>query len=109
MLEKIIRKNAAGGKGEVILQPLLTEEQKGTKIGTYAEVTIPAGSSLGLHRHTGNAESYYILSGKGLYTDDDKTYEVSAGDATYCADGHSHGLENTGTTDLKFMALIINS
>lgn len=28
---------------------------------------------------------------------------------TYCADGHCHGLENTGDGDLKFMALIIPS
>lgn len=50
-----------------------------------------------------------ILSGTGLYTDDGKTYEVHAGDTTYCADGHCHGLENTGDGDLKFMALIIPS
>ena len=28
MLEPIVRKNAFGGKGEVILRPLLTDEQK---------------------------------------------------------------------------------
>lgn len=28
MLEPIIRKNAFGGKGEVTLRPLLTDEQK---------------------------------------------------------------------------------
>ena len=104
MFEPIVRKNAFGGKGEVTLRPLLTDEQK-----MYAEVTIPKGASLGIHQHTGNAESYYILSGTGLYTDDGKPYEVHAGDTTYCADGHCHGLENTGNGDLKFMALIIPS
>ena len=101
MLEPIIRKNAFEGKGEVILRPLLADEQKKGKVQMYAEVTIPEGASLGIHRHRGNAESYYILAGK--------TYEVHAGDTTYCADGHSHGLENTGDGDLKFMALIIPS
>ena len=91
MLEPIIRKNAFEGKGEVILRPLLADEQKKGKVQMYAEVTIPKGASLGIHRHAGNAESYYILSGTGLYTDDGKTYEVHAGDTTYCADGHSHG------------------
>ena len=80
MLEPIVRKNAFGGKGEVILRPLLTDEQKKEKVQMYAEVTIPKGASLGVHRHTGNAESYYILAGTGLYTDDGKTYEVHAGD-----------------------------
>ena len=109
MLEPIIRKNAFEGKGEVTLRPLLTDEQKNEKIQMYAEVTIPEGASLGIHRHRGNAESYYILSGTGLYTDDGKTYEVHAGDTTYCADSHCHGLENTGDSDLRFMALIIPS
>lgn len=72
MLEPIVRKNAFGGKGEVILRPLLTDEQKKEKVQMYAEVTIPKGASLGVHRHTGNAESYYILAGTGLYTDDGK-------------------------------------
>ena len=44
MLEPIIRKNAFGGKGEVTLQPLLTDEQKNKKIQMYAEVTIPEGA-----------------------------------------------------------------
>lgn len=109
MLEPIIRKNAFGGKGEVTLRPLLTDEQKNEKIQMYAEVTIPEGASLGIHWHRGNAESYYILAGTGLYTDDGKTYEVHASDTTYCANGHYHGLENTGDGDLKFMALIIPS
>lgn len=72
MLEPIVRKNAFGGKGEVTLRPLLTDEQKNEKIQMYAEVTIPKGASLGIHRHRENAESYYILAGTGLYTDDGK-------------------------------------
>ena len=35
MLEPIIRKNAFGGKGEVTLRPLLTDEQKNEKIQIY--------------------------------------------------------------------------
>ena len=53
MLEPIVRKNAFGGKGEVTLRPLLTDEQKNEKIQMYAEVTIPEGASLGIHWHRG--------------------------------------------------------
>lgn len=67
------------------------------------------GASLGIHRHRGNAESYYILAGTGLYTDDGKPMKSMRADTTYCAGGHCHGLENTGDSDLKFMALIIPS
>lgn len=37
-----------------------------------------------------------------------KKRPVQPGDITFCADGSTHGLENTGTEDLVFMALIIN-
>ena len=33
---------------------------------------------------------------------------VKAGDVTFCCDGNGHALDNTGDTDLVFMALIIN-
>ena len=49
------------------------------------------------------------MSGKALYTDNGKTYEVKAGDTTFCADGESHGIENIGDEDLNFIALIIKS
>ena len=32
---------------------------------------------------------------------------VMAGDVTVCNDGESHGLLNTGSTDLKMVALIL--
>ena len=36
-----------------------------------------------------------------------KEYEVFPGDVLFCDDGESHALENTGDTDLKFVALIL--
>ena len=100
-----VRKNAAGGKGEVSLEHLLGKEQMGDKCSTFARVTIKPGSSLGYHQHKGNSETYFILQGKGVYND-----EVGPGTTTFCPDGEYHGLSNeNGTEDLVFMALIINS
>lgn len=107
MLEPIIRENANGGRGRLIIQPLLTEEQMGGKCRLYARVIIPAGSSMGYHTHQGDGECYYILSGTGRYTGDGETREVGPGDVTFTPSGHSHGIENTGTGDLVIMALII--
>ena len=109
-MEKIVQKNAQGGRGEVILEKLLDAKQLNGKCGMYARVTIPAGSSLGYHTHRGDAESYYVLSGQGVYDDDGTKRVVKAGELTYTGDGHSHGFDNTeGTEDLVFMALIIKS
>ena len=90
-----VRKNAAGGKGEVSLEHLLGKEQMGDKCSTFARVTIKPGSSLGYHQHKGNSGT---------------EVEVGPGTTTFCPDGEFHGLSNeNGTEDLVFMALIINS
>ena len=99
--------NKAGGKGEMLITHLLTPKEMLGKCEMFASVKIPVGASLGVHQHVGNNETYYILQGTGLYTDNGKTYTVKAGDTTFCADGDTHGIENTGDEDLIFIALII--
>lgn len=109
-MEKVIQRNAYGGQGEVILEKLLDAGKLNGKCGLYARVTIPAGSSLGYHVHHGDAESYYVLSGRGVYDDDGVKRPVGPGEVTYTGDGHGHAFDNTGgAEDLVFMALIILS
>lgn len=95
------------GKGDVIIEPLLNDEQLNGKCGLYAKVTIKPGNALAYHQHIGESETYYILSGEGIYNDNGTEIKVVSGDVTYTADGQSHGLKNNGTEDLVFMALII--
>ncbi|MGI5959625.1 MAG: cupin domain-containing protein [Massiliimalia sp.] len=102
--------NMAGGKGHVLIERLLDEQQLNGKCGLYAKVTIEPGCTLGYHEHHGETETYYILSGEGSYNDNhEANIPVAAGDVTFCPDGKGHGLDNTGDTDLVFMALIIKS
>ena len=84
----------AGGKGHVIIEHLLGEKELDGKCGLYAKVTIEPNCTLGFHEHHGE-------------TDGEKSYPVKAGDVTFCPDGTGHALDNTGDTDLVFMALII--
>lgn len=99
--------NMAGGKGHVLIERLLGEEELNGKCGLYARVTIEPGCSLGYHEHHNETETYYILSGEGVYDDNGKPVPVKSGDVTFCKSGCGHALENTGNTDLVFMALII--
>ncbi|MBQ6004873.1 MAG: cupin domain-containing protein [Selenomonadaceae bacterium] len=101
--------NKAGGKGEIFITHLLTPKEMVGKCEMFASVKIPVGASLGVHQHVGNNETYHIIQGKGLYTDNGKTYTVKAGDTTFCADGDTHGIETIGDEDLIFIALIINT
>ena len=99
--------NMCGGKGHVIIEHILGEKELNGKCGLYAKVTIEPGCTLGYHEHHHESETYYILSGQGLYNDNGQKRPVKPGDVTYTPDGCGHGLDNTGDEDLTFMALII--
>ncbi|MBE8953524.1 MAG: cupin domain-containing protein [Quinella sp. 1Q7] len=101
--------NKAGGKGEIFITHLLTQNEMVGKCQMFARVRIPVGASLGVHQHVGNNETYHILQGTAAYTDNGKVYTVKPGDTTFCADGDTHGIENTGNEDLIFIALIIST
>ena len=64
------------------------------------------GSSIGLHRHEGNCEILFVLSGDGTLLEDSERKPITAGQCTYCPDGHEHSLINTGTADLEFYAAV---
>ncbi len=107
-LQPVRRENAQGGEGHVFMKHLLNKEELNGKCGIFSQVTIPVGCSLGYHEHHGESETYYILSGEGVYQDNDTKYPVKAGDVTFTPSGSGHGLANSGDKDLVFMALIIN-
>lgn len=97
----------AGGQGHALVKRLLDETQLNGKCKLYAQVTLEPGCSLGYHEHHNESETYYILSGKGIYSDNGTLRMVRAGDVTFTPDGKGHGLTNSGDEDLVFMALII--
>ena len=103
--EKVER--MCGGTGHVIIRHLLEDAQLNGKCGLYAQVTIEPGCSLGYHEHHGESETYYLLAGKGVYSDNGKEMEAKAGDVFFCDDGNGHGLKNTGDEELSFVALIL--
>lgn len=109
-METTIMENPCGGKGTMTIEHLLSAAEMKDKCGLYARVTLPAGASLGYHEHHGNGESYFILSGEGVYDDNGVKRIVKAGDATWTPDGSGHGLDNTeGKEPIVFIALIVNS
>ena len=101
-----VRENMRGGKGRIIIEHL---EKEGLPANgrLFAKLTIAPGCSIGEHRHVGEAEMFYFLSGGGVVTDDGERITVSAGDVMTTYDGQSHGVENTGDVDLEMIAVII--
>lgn len=99
--------NMRGGKGHVIMESIIGENEFKGKGRLFAKVTLEPGCSIGYHEHHNESETYYILSGKGEYDDNGTRMTVSEGDVTFTPDGCGHGIENTGDENLVFMALIL--
>ncbi|HEX9829628.1 MAG TPA: cupin domain-containing protein [Bacteroidota bacterium] len=87
-------------------------EGKTTGYSFFADVTdfkfvfrkriLHPGSSIGYHKQERD-EVYYISSGTGEMAMNGKTFPVKAGDAILTRPGSSHGLKQTGKSDLTIM------
>lgn len=95
--------------GDVKLEKLVGKEIMADKLGLFARVVVPPKSAVPYHRHDGNGEVYYFLTGEGEYSDNGVVRTVKPGDVTWTPDGSSHGVVNTGDGELTFIALIINN
>jgi mannose-6-phosphate isomerase-like protein (cupin superfamily) len=96
-----------GGKGTVTSKQLLNPDELLGKGRLFAETTLPPGASIGLHRHEGDVEAYYILQGSGVYYNNEQVFDIKAGDLSLVDDHNAHSIENTGSIPMVFIALIL--
>ena len=106
-LKRDLQREFRGGKGAVTLEHFMDQAMANGAGRLFAQTIVPPGSSVGLHKHEGDSEVYYILEGKALVNDNGVEVELGAGDINFCADGSSHAIENIGTTDLRYIAIIL--
>ena len=96
------------GTGEITVRSLLNGPDEMSQKGrVFGLTTVYPGSEIGYHVHTGDSETYYILSGTGHYNDNGTMVTVGAGDVTYCAPGEGHGLACAGEEPIEMIALIL--
>ena len=106
----ITREKVGGtGLGQIFQYDIETKETLRGHGRMFAKLVLPKGSTIGWHQHVGESETYYILSGKGAYKDNDGTVtEVTTGDICTVNVGDYHCIDNIGDEDLVFIALIYN-
>ncbi len=92
-----------GGKGTVRYRRALRPEMFRTNWGYVDHVVLTPDTSIGLHRHDGMEEFYYVMSGRGRVTVDKETAEVAAGDAVPFRLRETHGIYNHGGQDLELL------
>ena len=77
------------------------DKAPGFKLSFRKRVLHP-GASIGYH-HQETDEVYYIDGGTGKMTINNNTFDVKAGDAVLTRTGSSHGLVQTGNSDLTII------
>ena len=77
------------------------------RVRVFSVLTLIPGASIGYHVHENETELFYFLEGNGRVQDDDRFYDISAGDAMATPSGHGHSVENTGDTNLVILAAIV--
>lgn len=91
-----------GGGGTTTAQPLFDDVPDLDLV--LRRRVLPPGAGIGLHRQEKD-EIYYVLSGRGHYVLDGKSYTVGPGDALLTRRGSSHALHQIGEENL---VLLIN-
>ena len=89
-----------------ILRELLHPEKNGLQIRySLAHAKIQPGHKTRPHKLK-SAEVYYIISGHGLMHIDDQSSQVGPDCAVYIPPDSTQYIENTGTSDLKFLCIV---
>jgi mannose-6-phosphate isomerase-like protein (cupin superfamily) len=95
---------AHGGSGSIITRRVL--ESRNRAINFVDLTVVPVGSDIGVHTHThDNEEIYIVISGEGEMELDDSEFKVGPGHVVVNRPGGTHGLRNTGKTDLQLVVI----
>lgn len=103
-----IRENVRGGEGALVFHDFLVAEESFGSGKLFSRTVLPAGASIGEHRHDGEFEVYYVLAGTVEVFDGGVWTILDRGDMHLCASGESHALRNCGKQEAEVLMLILN-
>ena len=95
------------GKEKMYKTNLADFEAWDPRIRLYSLVQLNPGEEVEYHMHSGESETFFMLSGKGIYNDNGTKVEITPGMVTFTPSGEGHGVKNTGDEKLSFIALIL--
>jgi mannose-6-phosphate isomerase-like protein (cupin superfamily) len=75
----------------------------GIETMSFCTEDIVPGRKLPVHKHLSNDEVVFIQSGNGIFTLDEKTFEVKTGTVVFVPRGVWHGIENSGTENIRMV------
>lgn len=99
-----------GGKGTIQFTKIFDDSEMAQKCRLFSKISVPVGSSIGMHAHINEEEIYFILSGIGEINDNGNKKELKQGDASITGkdgEGAMHSIENIGNTPLEILAVVL--
>lgn len=94
-------------EGEIVKdnETYLLKDNKTLKNLVLSSTDLKPNKSTRGHKHEGQEEVYYFISGVGTMELDDKTIDVSSGDIVLIEDGVFHRVHNTSDKHLYFVCV----
>lgn len=102
------RENVRGGEGTLTFHDFLLAEESFGAGKLFSRTVIPSGCSIGEHKHEGEFEAYYVLSGAVEVLEGGEWRQLNRYDTHICANGESHAIRNTGAETAEVLMLILN-
>ena len=79
---KTVAKLNSQGKEKMLKTNLADFEEWNKKVRLFSLVQVKPGEEVEYHMHVGESETFFILSGKGIYNDNGNEVEVASGMVT---------------------------
>jgi uncharacterized cupin superfamily protein len=96
-----------GDRFEARIAPI-SQRLGAKKLGYNLTVVAPGMRAFPFHNHHSNEELFYVIEGTGTLRYGKQEFPVQPGDVIACPPGgpeNAHQLVNTGTTELKYLAV----
>jgi quercetin dioxygenase-like cupin family protein len=104
----VVMREPGAGRGTwammSLFEHLLESDQSDGRLGV-ALVTQPPGIATPLHRHTKEAEAFYLLEGRITYRAGEQDFELYDGCFMYLPQGLPHAFRIRGDEPARFLAL----
>ena len=84
-----VRENVRGGEGALVFHDFLVTEESFGAGKLFSRTVLPAGTSIGEHRHDGEFEVYYVLEGTVELSNAQGSVTVSQGEGAVATIGQA--------------------
>lgn len=95
------------GKEKMLKTNLADFDAFDPRVRLFSLIQVKPGEEVEYHMHVGESETFFFLSGKGVYNDNGTKVDVVPGMVTFTPSGEGHAVKNTGDEMLTFIALIV--